>query len=245
MKFYLLQHFENWSGSNERVLSTWKLPLRKIAIAKWLVKIAQDIGENAVHIPNGLDFAAFGMDVPPEKRNPNTVVMLHHKLEWKGFSDGFKAISLVKKSVPELELLLFGVDEKPEGLPGWVTYYRNPPQTILREIYNKAAIVVAPSWEEGWGLVPCEGLMCGCALVATDVGGHQEFSIHDKTALLCNPKNPEAMAENILALIRDQDRRLRLAYGGYAHIQQFTWERAISSFENAIENRSVVNQESI
>ena len=233
-KFYLLQHFENWSGSSERVLSTWKLPLKKIAIAKWLVKMARDIGEVATHIPNGLDFNAFGMDVIPENRKPNTIVMLHHKLAWKGFEDGFNAVSIVKDKVPDLELVLFGVNERPDGLPDWVTYYRNPPQIKLRNIYNKAAIVVAPSWVEGWGLVPCEGLMCGCALVATDVGGHQEFAIHEKTALLSKPKTPVELAANILELLRNQDKRIRLAYSGYEHIQQFTWERAITAFENEI-----------
>ena len=71
-RFYFLQHKETWSGPEPRVMATWKLPLKKIVISRWLQQIAADLGEEAVYVPNGLDFQAFGMDVPPERRDPCT-----------------------------------------------------------------------------------------------------------------------------------------------------------------------------
>jgi hypothetical protein len=53
-KMYLIQHLEDWSGPRERVLKTWNLPLKKIAISKWLVQQANALGEQATFIPNGL-----------------------------------------------------------------------------------------------------------------------------------------------------------------------------------------------
>src|SRR3546814_161154 len=45
-KFYLIQHLEDWTGPRERVLATWKLPLEKLVIARWLKDIAIELGES-------------------------------------------------------------------------------------------------------------------------------------------------------------------------------------------------------
>ncbi len=234
-KLYLIQGLETWSRiGRERVLHTWKLPMRKIVIARWLQEVAVSLGEQAEYIPNGLEFGIFGLDIPPEVRNPFCVMMLYHHAKLKGSEDGLKAFEIVKREIPDLRVILFGVPKKPSGLPEWITYYRKPPPKVLRQLYNKAAIFVAPSWEEGWGLPASEALMCGAALVATDVGGHREFAIHEETALLSPPRSPEALAKNISRLIREPELRLRLARAGHLYVQQFTWGRAVSLFERVI-----------
>ena len=35
-RFYLIQHFEDWSGDRDQVLRTWRLPMHKIVISRWL-----------------------------------------------------------------------------------------------------------------------------------------------------------------------------------------------------------------
>lgn len=230
-KYYLIQHKEDWSGPEQRVMATWKLPLRKIVIARWLSDLARDLGEEAAYIPNGLDFTAFAMDVPAEDREKNNIVMLYHELEWKGVRDGMRAIALAREAIPDLELTLFGVSSRPGDLPDYSTYHRNPHQRFLRELYNRSALVVAPSWQEGWGLVPCEGMMSGCAVVATDVGGHREFAINEETALLSPPKQPHVLADNIIRFVENAELRVRLARAGHQYVQRFTWDRAVDSFE--------------
>jgi glycosyltransferase involved in cell wall biosynthesis len=235
--FYLIQGLETWEGHEKRVYATWKMPLKKIVIAKWLMDIVGGVGESSVLIPNGLDFHRFGMDVPPTDRNSSEIMMLFHNYNLKGSTDGLEALSIVKQQVPELRATLFGTPPAPPHLPDWIEYHRKPPQTKLRELYNQAAIFLAPSWSEGWPLPPAEAMMCGAALVATDIGGHREYAIHEKTALLSPPKNANGLAENILRLIQDQDFRIKLARQGNAHIQQFTWDRAVNRFEVALRER--------
>jgi glycosyltransferase involved in cell wall biosynthesis len=231
---YLIQHLETWMGREDRVYATWKMPLKKVVIAQWLKDIADGMGESSTLIPNGLDFKKFGMDVPPPNRNNSQCMMLYHTMDWKGSADGLDALSIVKQQVPELRATLFGTPSAPANLPEWIEYHQNPPQTVLRELYNQAAIFLAPSWAEGWPLPPAEAMMCGAALVATDIGGHREYAIHEETALLSPPKDAKGLAENILRLMCDQDLRIRLAHQGNAHIQQFTWDRAVDRFEAAL-----------
>jgi glycosyltransferase involved in cell wall biosynthesis len=233
-KFYLIQHLETWGGPEGRVMDTWKLPLHKIVIAKWLESIATGLGEKSTYIPNGLDFDAFGLDVPPERRPRGGVFMLYHTSDWKGSRDGLRAAEMARQRVPDLQLHMFGTPPVPPGLPAWVCYHHNPPQAELRALYNQAAIFVAPSWAEGWPLPPAEAMQCGCALVATDIGGHREYAIDGKTALLAPAKKPEALAECIVRLATDTSLAVAIANSGNEFIKQFTWNRAADAFENVL-----------
>ncbi len=233
-KFYLIQHVETWAGPEERVMATWKLPLDKIVISRWLQSIAESLGERSHYIPNGLDFDAFGPDNSPESRRPDSLLMLHHTLPWKGTPDGLLALRRVLDRHPKALIRLFGTGPTPPDLPSGFEYHRRPTHLRLRALYNEAAIFVAPSLAEGWSLPPTEAMMSGCALAATDVGGHREYAVPEETALLSPPSDPTALASNLLRLMEDDALRLRLARAGLEHIRQFTWTRAVDAFEQTL-----------
>ncbi len=236
-KIYLLQHLETWHGYMEQVLATWKAPLEKIVIARWLESVASDMGEPSHYIPNGLDFTKFGCDVNPETRDPFRLAMMFSQtLPWKGSSDGLDAVLRLKEKYPNIEAEFFGVNELKGDLPSWITYHQTPPQEELRAIYNRASIFLGPSHSEGWGLPPCEAMMCGAAVVATDIGGHREFCVDGETALLVPAHNPNAMAEAVSRLIEDPKLRLRVAMNGYRNVQRFTWDAAVDAFEEVLLN---------
>jgi glycosyltransferase involved in cell wall biosynthesis len=232
--YYLIQGYETFSVPEDRLLATWRLPFQKIVVSKWLQNRAEEIGENALYIPNGIDFQVFGIDIDIQQRSPAAAAMMYHKAESKGWADGLAALDQVRMQVSDLRLLLFGLENPPGGLPGYITYFKNPSQGTLRRIYNEAAIFIAPSWFEGWGLPPAEAMACGCAVAATDNGGHREFARHEVTALLSPTKDPSALAGNILRLMQDEDLRLRIALAGNAYIKNFTWDKAVNAFEQAI-----------
>jgi glycosyltransferase involved in cell wall biosynthesis len=239
-KFYLLQHLETWAGNPDQVMVTWKTPLEKIVIARWLGDIARDLGEASHYIPNGLDFSRFGSDTPIEQRNPKHLAMMFNPgLIWKGSADGLAALRLLKEQYPDLEAEFFGTTPRSSELPSWIRYHQSPAQDELRRIYNRASIFLAPSHTEGWGLPPCEAMMCGAAVVATDIGGHREFAVDDKTALLVPAKQPEAIASAAKRLIEDSDLRIRIANCGNNAIQRFTWEAAGDAMERVLLSREV------
>ena len=174
------------------------------------------------------------MDLDPVSRSPYRVMMLYHELEWKGSADGLMALRFAQQQIPALEVELFGVHAIPNDLPPWIRYHRNPSQGDLRRLYNHAAVFIAPSWTEGWGLPASEAMMCGAALVATDIKGHREFAIHGQNALLSPPRQPAALAANIIRVVQDQELRIQLSRAGNRHIQKFTWNTAVDAFEAAL-----------
>jgi glycosyltransferase involved in cell wall biosynthesis len=230
---YLIQHYETWSGPKARVDATFKLGLHNLAIARWLQDELGSQGADADYLPNGLDLAAFGVDVPPETRSTHAM-MLYHEADWKGSADGLKALEQVKHRIPDLTATLFGTPAPPAHLPDWIRYEQRPSPERLRSLYNESAVFLATSWTEGWGLPGCEALLCGCALAATDVGGHREYARHRETALLSPPQNPEALAKNVCTLLENSALRLKLAEQGNAFVKTLTWNRATERLEHLL-----------
>jgi glycosyltransferase involved in cell wall biosynthesis len=225
-RFYLIQHLETWSGPDVRVMATWKLPLAKIVIARWLQKIAEDLQQPSHLIENGLDFTRFQLQNPIESRDPDQVLAIHHSLDWKGAPDALRAFEIAQAEQPSLKLTLFGIPPRPTHLPPDVTYHQNPSQQTIAALYNQAAVFLSASWTEGFSLPPAEALQCGAAIALTDIEGPASYAFHEQTALLSPVKDPPALAANLLRLVRDPNLRIRLARDGHAHIQQFTWQRA-------------------
>jgi glycosyltransferase involved in cell wall biosynthesis len=230
-KFYLIQHLETWSGPEDRVLATWKLPLEKIVIARWLQKIAEDLQQTAHLIYNGLDFTRFHLQNSIESRDSNQILAIHHSLEWKGAADALAAFQLAQAEEPALRLTLFGIPPRPDDLPSEIAYHQNPSQETIAALYNQTAIFLSASWTEGFSLPPAEALQCGAAIALTDIEGPASYAFHEQTALLSPVRDPAALAANILRLVRDPELRVRLARAGHEHIQQFTWQRAGEALE--------------
>jgi glycosyltransferase involved in cell wall biosynthesis len=69
-------------------------------------------------------------------------------------------------------------------------------------------------------------MFCGCALVCTNIGGHQAYAKNGITALTVEPRTPQDMAEKLLMLLENPEYRVEMATRGNEFIQQFTWKAA-------------------
>lgn len=229
-KFYLVQDFYPWLAPKEELEATWRLPLKKIAVSHWLHdKVTQAGGTDVTVIPNGIDHQTFRL-LNDFAGRPHRVTMLFSPVNYKASDDGLQALEICKKQHPELIVSLFG-PALFKKIPNWATYQRNIPVTRLVELFNHSRIYLCSSIAEGFALPPAEAMACGCAVVSTDCGGIREYAEHDINALLSPPKDPQALAQNILRLLGDDNLRLRLAKAGYKKIQEFTWEKAVEKLE--------------
>ncbi|MBI3445511.1 MAG: glycosyltransferase family 4 protein [Magnetospirillum sp.] len=85
----------------------------------------------------------------------------------------------------------------------------------LPAFYGSLDVFALPSHQEGFGIVGSEALACGVPVVSTDCGGPRDYVIAGQTGFLVN-KNPEEMAERLLAIITDRDLRHGLSASGRA-----------------------------
>jgi glycosyltransferase involved in cell wall biosynthesis len=236
-KFYLIQHYETWLGPKEVVDETWRSPLNKIVVSRWLLKIGRDLGAlNLEYVPNAVDHDHYRVLKPVENR-PKQIAMLFSHVPLKGARDGVEALEIAKDQHPELKAILFGTGRHANWIPKWAQYHREPAQDfIVREIYNKASIFLSSSWAEGFALPPAEAACCGCAVVATDSGGIADFIENDQTGLLSAPKDPQALGVNLCRLLENEGLRLRLAENARQRLSTFTWKKSAEMMESVIES---------
>ena len=89
-------------------------------------------------------------------------------------------------------------------------------------VYERAEIVVVPSFGEGFGMVALEAMERGRAVIASDVGGLPEIVAAGETGLVVPCGDPTRLAEAIVELALDPARATGLGAAGR--------ERAVSAF---------------
>lgn len=114
--------------------------------------------------------------------------------------------TLVEQAVsdPELHVKYMGFTD---DMPAW---------------YSTMALLVQPSWHEGWGYNVLEAACNGVPAVGTRISATIDAIVDGKTGLLVPVKDPESMARAIVRLLMDDDLRQRLG--------QAARQRAINDF---------------
>ncbi|MGA3289044.1 MAG: glycosyltransferase family 4 protein [Candidatus Bathyarchaeia archaeon] len=209
---------------------TYKMPLTKITISSWLRDLLEVKFKEKVEgvVTNGVNFETFYKQT--NNRREKKILMPYRPTKDKGTEDGIKAFVIVKEKHPNVKFVLYGAASK-KMVPDWITKCGSVSDNELKELYNSSEIFVLPSWVEGFGLPPMEAMACGCAVVATNVGGIPDYTIAGQTAMVSPPRTPEALAQNIIGLLENEGKLRKIAEAGHKYVQQFTWDRATDQME--------------
>ncbi|WP_433402990.1 DUF3492 domain-containing protein [Streptomyces sp. CA-146814] len=99
----------------------------------------------------------------------------------------------------------------------------------LAQAYAAGGVTVLSSVVEGFPISLVESMFCGRATVSTDVGAVVE--VIGGTGLVVPPRNPRALADACIALLRDPERRARLGAAARARaLELFTVEQNLAAF---------------
>jgi glycosyltransferase involved in cell wall biosynthesis len=97
---------------------------------------------------------------------------------------------------------------------GVVTITGLVPFEAMAEEYRKLDVCVLPSYQEGQSRVLAEALLCGCGIVAYDVGGIPALCIDGVTGKLVPPGNIDALADAIVWMLQHPAERQAMARRG-------------------------------
>lgn len=235
-KINLIQGYENWEGHENLLHTSYDMRgMTNVVVASYLKDIVQQHTQKPVSvIPNAIDTSEYKITNPIEKRNPYKVCMLYSIQEIKGSLYGIEALKLVKASYPDLEVELFGICPQPDNLPDWITFYRNP--SDLCDLYNRNAVFLSNSFTEGMALTPMEAMFCGCASILTDIKGHSEYAKDNETVLLYEAGNASQLADKIISLLDDNEKRIGIAKTGNHFVQRFSWDNAVNKMDRLIKD---------
>ena len=215
-------------------------PVEKITVSPWLSElIEQRIGYDvAATVPNGIDTDLF---YPQSNsldyfRNNNTITVLapYRTPKYKGLSTLLESFRQVRKRY-DIPLYFYGPPPE-KNLPDWSTHVGMIPDDELRRLYSAADIFVSPSHAEGWGLPSTEAAACRTAVVSTENGWVRDYADQD-TVLKVPPRDATALAEGIIKLIENPDRRRTLARRAHDLVSnQFTVEQSTDKLEQALQS---------
>jgi glycosyltransferase involved in cell wall biosynthesis len=110
------------------------------------------------------------------------------------------------------------------GLTDRVLWTGFVPDQDLVHLYSRAYALVQPSLLEGFGLPAVEAMACGTPVLSSRAGSLPE--VIGEAGVYFEPTDVDAMAAAIRGLLRDADRRDRLARLALEQSHRFTWDAA-------------------
>jgi len=238
-KAIFIQGYEVEPGRpNPALDETWRMPMHKITISKWLVDLARDrFGDDVVsHVPNSVDLERFHAN-PRGKRPIPTVGLLYHTSPLKGLDTTLNALKQVASAQPSLRVISFGAEKLHLRfpLPPSAEFFYRPAQDMIRRLYAQCDVWVCGSNVEGFHLPPLEAMACRCPVVSTRVGGPSDIIEDGVNGFLVDVKDANALAERVghVLNMRDEEWR-RMSDAAYGTATRFSLEEATDLFEMAL-----------
>lgn len=211
-----------------------------ITVSNSTVQDLKSLGFKKIHLVHeGYDFPP--LDVVGKKEEIPTIIYVGRFKKAKLPDHAVEAYKIAKKEIPDLRLWMVGDGKirsklESENVPG-VTFFGRVALEKKSELVSRANIIVVPAVREGWGLVVTEANAMGTPAIGYDVPGLRD-SIKDRsTGMLCSP-DPESMAREIVALMKDNERRRELSNNALEDSRQYTWDRTAKEFIDILEGNS-------
>lgn len=142
-----------------------------------------------------------------------------------------EGMARLRERVPDLEVVLVGEGyERPAletlvadlGATDWLTLPGRVSERELVDLYRRAWAVTSFSGHEGWGMTLTEAGACGTPSVASDIPGHRDAVLHDRTGLLA--AGDDAIVDALAAVLTQPELRARLSAGALARAAELTWD---------------------
>jgi len=160
----------------------------------------------------------------------------------KGHEHLLEAAAIVRRSVPDVRFVLVGQGpHEPAvrrhadrlGLNGsavFVGFRKDAPR-----IAGAFDVFTLSSIQEGLSIAMLEAMAMGRPVVVTDVGGAREVVKDGREGILVPPGDPAQLAESLLALLSDADRRRRMGKAARVRAEAFDIRTTVSRYEEVYE----------
>lgn len=138
---------------------------------------------------------------------------------------GCMASDYISKKIPAAQLVFLG-EVTPDEL---VAHYR------------KSSVVVFPSFYESSGIACLEAMACGCAIVASDVGGIKDMIRNQVHGLLVPPGRPQKLGKAIVRFLHNPALRESCAKNAVQKaVKEFNYDKLVRNtlavYEETIAN---------
>jgi len=101
----------------------------------------------------------------------------------------------------------------------------------IEEILRCADLFLLPSEQESFGLAALEAMNCSVPVIGAHTGGVPEVVVHGETGFLFPVGEINDMAQAVIELLRDDEKRRRFAIAGRRRAQEFAIDKIMPEWE--------------
>jgi phosphatidylinositol alpha-mannosyltransferase len=229
-----------WYAYFRPAISYWWPRIQgKIAVSPAALSLVERYFEDHYEIiPNGVNYQQFATPVPPFpdfKDGKLNVLFLGRLEKRKGLPYLLQAYAQVKARLPESRLIIVGPDGgmqagaeafvRREGLTD-VVFTGYVPDVDKLRYYRTADVFCAPNTgNESFGVILLEAMAAGTPVIASNIEGFAYVVGHEQEGLLVPPRDATALADALVQLLADADRRQEMGRRGQEKACQFSWDR--------------------
>jgi glycosyltransferase involved in cell wall biosynthesis len=203
---------------------------RVVVPSQFLVGVFREFQVDASVVPNVVDSDQFRYRV----RRPLRPILICSR----GFKPVYRAdlvvraFARVKSQFPQAKLVLLGEGSMEAGVRSLVqeiglegVVFAGPvSRDRIGRFYDEADIFVQSPYIDNTPVSVLEAFVSGTAVVSTAPEGVRHMVRHEQTGLLCEPGDWQALAENVVRLLRDPDLALRVAENAHQQVPLYLWE---------------------
>lgn len=212
-----------------------------------LIKKYGKVSEQNIHyIPHGVNTEIFKpVDSNNLKKklgleNYDVILYVGRIAKGKGVDKLIKILNLIHQKNKKVKLVIIGGNAgylqtvnkliQKYNLSKHVLYLGYISKENLPAYYSMADLVIYPSRQEIFGLVICEAMACGKAVIGSDIMGPSEIIINGETGYTSDFKDIEDLSKKALSLLEDKTLLKQMGRNGLARVKnKFTWKKAAES----------------
>lgn len=179
--------------------------------------------DNVEAIPNPLPFSPENISSKDARR----VLFVGRYSHEKGLDLLLQAWALVEKQCKDWSLAIYGEGERQPYIKqsqdlGITRCTFNGRTDNVKEEYSRSAILACASRFEGFGMVIAEAMACGVPVVSFDCPwGPRSIISHGEDGILVSNGDSEAMADALLKIINDNEKRMQMSANAVRNIERF------------------------
>jgi glycosyltransferase involved in cell wall biosynthesis len=230
-------YIKRWvSGQSERIIANSRMGAEYACARMGLPSGAIRVSYNGVQSVQGAPGLRAELGVPEEGV---LVLFVGRLVVHKDVPTLLKAAALLRTRVPGLRVALAGDGPLRDSLArevqalglGDVVHLLGQRDDVP-DLIESADVIVLPSLREGLSNVILEGMMGGKPVVASRAGGNIELIEHDRSGLLFDIGDAQALAVALERLARDTALRVRLGKGARQRaLTEFSIPSMVQAYE--------------
>jgi len=188
----------------------------------------------------GLDHSTFRRIDGVDRFERPTLIHFGRIRKYKSVDVVIRAFDLVRKELPDAQLLVVGGGPEKDalvelvgkmGLNDSVEFTGVVPTPELVKLLNQSHLFLNASPKEGWGLTVVEANACGVPVVASRRPGLQDSVLDEKTGYLVDYGDHEQFAARSLEILKDPERWKQMSEAGLEWAGSMTWDRCGAEME--------------